>query len=92
PRMDREMAGLFEAYYTEIQGEGLISEGPPMHRVLPVGEAVPAQIDILPYQSATYLLEHARAWACWTASAACSKSWWARAVIGRPITAWRMRP
>ncbi|MBN1402339.1 MAG: 4Fe-4S ferredoxin, partial [Anaerolineae bacterium] len=29
PRMDREMAGLFEAYYTEIQGEGLISEGPP---------------------------------------------------------------
>jgi electron transport complex protein RnfB len=62
PRMDRELAELFEAYYTEVQGRGLVADGPPVHRVLPVGEAVPAQLDVLPYQSATDLIQHAQAW------------------------------
>jgi electron transport complex protein RnfB len=61
PRLDRELAELFEQYYQEIRG--LISaHAPPIHRIIPVEEAIPAGIEIYPYERATELLESAKAW------------------------------
>jgi ferredoxin len=59
--MDRELAELFEQYFQEVQG-GLVTGGPAIHRVIPVEEAVPAGVEIYPYEQATELLESAKAW------------------------------
>ena len=40
PRMDREMADLFEQYFLETKG-GILRERPALHRVIPVEKAVP---------------------------------------------------
>jgi Fe-S-cluster-containing hydrogenase component 2 len=65
PRLTAEMAQLFEDYYQETRGlaprQG--PTGPSVHRVLPVGEAVSAQLDILPYQRAVDMVNQAQAWA-----------------------------
>jgi Na+-translocating ferredoxin:NAD+ oxidoreductase RNF subunit RnfB len=61
PRMDVELAELFEQYFAEVHGL-LSAEGPPVHRVIPVEEAVPSDIEILPYESASQMLESAKAW------------------------------
>jgi H+/Na+-translocating ferredoxin:NAD+ oxidoreductase subunit B len=61
PRMDRELAELFEGYYQEIRG--LFSgHAPPIQRVIPVEEAIPAGIEVYPYERASELLENAKAW------------------------------
>lgn len=62
PRLDKELAMLFEQYYQEAQGR-FTSYPPSVHRVIPVEEAVPAGIEILPYERATQLLEGAKSWA-----------------------------
>jgi electron transport complex protein RnfB len=62
PRMDKEMAELFEQYYQEAEG-AFSRYGPPLNRVIPVEEAVPAGVEIYPYERATELLEGANAWA-----------------------------
>jgi len=61
PRMDTELAQLFEEYYCEAQG-AFTRYGPAVHRVIPVGEAVPADVEIYPYEQATELIENAKAW------------------------------
>ena len=61
PRMDLELAELFEEYFLQVKG-ALVDEGLPVHRVIPVEEAVSADIEILPYESASDLLESAKAW------------------------------
>jgi Fe-S-cluster-containing hydrogenase component 2/DNA-binding transcriptional ArsR family regulator len=61
PRMDEELAALFEQYFSETQG-GILREGPALHRVIPVGQAVPFQIEIQPYERANALLEGALSW------------------------------
>ncbi len=62
PRLDRELAMLFEQYFQESRG--LFTSIPPsVHRVIPVEEAVPADVEILPYERATELLEGAKSWA-----------------------------
>ena len=61
PRMDRELAELFERYFQEIRGL-FSAHSPSVHRVIPVEEAVPAGIQIYPYERATELLENAKAW------------------------------
>jgi hypothetical protein len=61
PRMDRELAELFEAYFQEVRG-AITLQAPPIHRVIPVAEAVPADVEIYPYEQATELLEGAKAW------------------------------
>ena len=61
PRMDAELALLFEEYYREAQG-AFTRYAPAVHRVLPVGEAIPADIKIYPYEQATELIENAKAW------------------------------
>jgi hypothetical protein len=40
PRMDEELAALFEEYFSETQG-GILRDVPAHHRVIPVGQAVP---------------------------------------------------
>ncbi len=61
PRLDRELAELVEQYFQEAQGF-LTRYAPPIHRVVPVEEAIPAGIEIYPYERATELLEGAKAW------------------------------
>ena len=61
PRMDRELAELFERYFQEARG-AIALYAPAVHRVIPVEEAVPAGIEIYPYERATALLEGAKAW------------------------------
>jgi ferredoxin len=62
PRMDAEYAELFEQYYCETQG-GLAREGPSLHRVIPVGQAIRAGLEVYPHERATELIENAEAWA-----------------------------
>jgi ferredoxin len=61
PRLDREMAELFEQYFQESQGF-IGRYSPAIHRVIPVEEAIPTGIEIYPYERATELLEGAKAW------------------------------
>ncbi|MBU1877668.1 MAG: 4Fe-4S binding protein, partial [Chloroflexi bacterium] len=61
PRLDAELATLFEQYYQEAQGS-FTRYAPPIHRVIPVEEAVPAGVEIYAYEQATALLENAQAW------------------------------
>ncbi len=62
PRMDAELAALFEQYYQESQGRIIIRETPSVHRVIPVEEAVPAGFEVYPLARARELLENAKAW------------------------------
>lgn len=62
PRMDAELAELFEAYLQESRGSTIY--GPtPVHRVIVVQEAIPVDVEVFPYESASALLEGAKAWA-----------------------------
>jgi Na+-translocating ferredoxin:NAD+ oxidoreductase subunit B len=61
PRMDDELAALFEQYISETRG-GILRDVPALHRVIPVGQAVPFQMEIHPYERATELLEGALSW------------------------------
>ena len=62
PRMDEELATLFEQYIQETHGGGITREAPAIHRVIPVEEAVPFDLEISPYERATELLEGAKSW------------------------------
>ena len=63
PRMDVELATLFEQYLQETGGAGIVREAPAVHRVIPVGEAIPFDLEIFPYERASELLETAKSWA-----------------------------
>jgi len=62
PRLDAELATLFEQYLQETQGGSIVREAPAVHRVIPVGEAIPVDLEIFPYERATELLESAKSW------------------------------
>ena len=49
PRMDKELAALFEDYYLE-SGGSMAAHEPPIHRVIPVQEAIPAGVEIYAYE------------------------------------------
>jgi Na+-translocating ferredoxin:NAD+ oxidoreductase RNF subunit RnfB len=61
PRMDAELAALFEDYFNETKGS-LLRDAPAHHRVIPVEKAIPFQIAIQPYECASALLEKALSW------------------------------
>ncbi len=63
PRLDVELATLFEQYLQETGGAGIVRDAPAIHRVIPVGEAIPVHLEIFPYEHATELLENAKSWA-----------------------------
>ena len=63
PRIDEEMALLFEQYYQETRGGGsIIQAAPPGHRVIPVEQSIAFEAEIFPHQRAAELLQGARAW------------------------------
>ena len=61
PRMDAEFAALVEQYFQETKG-GFVNLAPSVHRVIPVGEAVPFDLEIFPHEHATEMLENAKSW------------------------------
>jgi electron transport complex protein RnfB len=61
PRMDAELAALFEEYYQETQA-GITRGAPSVHRVIPVEKAIPFEPEIFPYERASELLEGAQSW------------------------------
>lgn len=61
PRMDRELAEVFEEYFQEMDG-GLGMYGPALNRVIPVAESVPAGVEVYHYEDAVGLLVDAKAW------------------------------
>lgn len=61
PRLDAEFAALFEQYYQETRA-GIVRDVPSIHRVIPVKEAIPFDLEIFPYERASELLEGARSW------------------------------
>jgi electron transport complex protein RnfB len=61
PRIDTEMATLVEQYFLETGG-AFLREGPALHRVIPVGEAIPFKLEIFPYEHASQILEGAKSW------------------------------
>jgi len=62
PRMDAELAALFEQYLQETRGGSFVRDAPAVHRVIPVGEAIPFDLEVFPYERATELLENAKSW------------------------------
>jgi ferredoxin len=62
PRMDAELAALFEQYIQETHGGSIVQAGPSVHRVIPVEEAIPIEIEVFPYERASELIEGAKAW------------------------------
>jgi electron transport complex protein RnfB len=62
PRMDAELAELFEQYYYETQGGGFVRTTPAVQRVIPVGEAIPVDVEVFPYEHAVQLIESAKSW------------------------------
>jgi electron transport complex protein RnfB len=62
PRMDAEMATLFEQYLQETQGGSIVRDTPAVHRVIPVDEAIPVNIEVFPYEQAAEIVGKAKAW------------------------------
>jgi electron transport complex protein RnfB len=62
PRMDAELAELFEQYLQETLGGGVVRDRPAVQRVIPVGEAIPHGLEVFPYERAAELLAKAKAW------------------------------
>jgi electron transport complex protein RnfB len=60
-RMDEELARLFEDYYQEAFHE-LLDMQPAIQRVIPVEQAVPVDIGVVPYETASQLLGQAQSW------------------------------
>jgi electron transport complex protein RnfB len=59
--LDAELARLFEDYMQQAFPEVLGAQ-PPLHRVIPVEEAVPVGVEILPYERASRYVGEAAAW------------------------------
>jgi len=62
PRLDVELATLIEQYFLETQGGSNSHSTPAINRVAPVEEAIPADLEIYPYERATAMLEAAKSW------------------------------
>lgn len=63
PRMDEELAAIFERYFQETRGAAITESQPAVHRVIPVEESIPFDLEIFPYERASQLLEGASSWA-----------------------------
>jgi len=59
--IDAELAELFEQYYLQAFGQ-MLAQGPSVHRVIPVNEAIPNTIEVRPYESVSAIIESCFAW------------------------------
>ncbi len=76
--IDAELARLFEDYFKSALGP-MIALEPQVHRVVPVNESVPVDLEIHPYESVMGLLDQAQAWG--VVDCICRKQ---KALIGEP--------
>jgi electron transport complex protein RnfB len=76
--IDVETARLFEEYYRRAFIYALTMD-PPAHRVIPVHESVPTNMEIRPFESAVGIIESAKAWG--VMDCLCRKQ---KALIGDP--------
>ncbi len=60
-RIDENMARLFEDYYQKAFTQALSTE-PSVHRVVPIGESVRMDMEIRPFESASDIVNGAKAW------------------------------
>jgi len=60
-RLDAELARLVERYFQRAFTRMLPVE-PQFHRVVPVGETIPVNIDVQPFESAASIVNQAQAW------------------------------
>jgi len=60
PYLDQEMAQLFEELVQETRGEGMLAPGPAIQRIIPVQESVDAEVDVLPYEAVSALLDQSK--------------------------------
>ena len=60
-RIDKELAELFEDYYQQAFGT-VVDIKPQFHRVIPVDETVDVDMEVLPYESVTSLIDQANSW------------------------------
>jgi NAD-dependent dihydropyrimidine dehydrogenase PreA subunit len=61
PRMNKEMAELFEQYFQETRGM-ITGEGLSVHRVIPVQESIQFEMEVFPYEKASDLIANAKSW------------------------------
>lgn len=61
PTIDAELARLFEDYYHRAFGQSVMVQ-PQVHRVIPVGESIPVDLEIHPYESAAAIVDRMAAW------------------------------
>lgn len=78
--IDAELAQLFEDYYQQAFGTVLAVQ-PQIHRVIPINETIKADLEIRPYESATEIVNNARAWG--VIDCICRKQ---KALIGEPCS------
>jgi electron transport complex protein RnfB len=60
-RLDAELARLTEEYMKR-GFESLLLVEPQFHRVIPIGESIPVEIDVHPFESAAGIVQRAQAW------------------------------
>ncbi len=61
PRLNEEMAALFEEYFQETEGS-IVGDGLSVHRVIPVLESIDFEMEVFPYEKASSLIENAKSW------------------------------
>lgn len=61
PRLDKEIAELFEQYFQETEGM-IAGKGLSVHRVIPVQESIDFEMEVFPFEKASDLLENALSW------------------------------
>ena len=59
--LDEEMAALFEEYYKQSFTE-VLRVKPQVHRVIPVNESIKVDMEVRPFESASDLVNSAKAW------------------------------
>lgn len=60
-RIDKELASLFEDYYTQSFVD-VLKVKPQVHRVIPIGESIKVDLEVRPYESASDIVDNAQAW------------------------------
>ena len=60
-RIDKELASLFEEYYTQAFVD-VLRVKPQVHRIIPINESIDVDMEIRPFESASSLVDGAQAW------------------------------
>lgn len=61
PNMDKEFAHLFEQYYKEALHH-MMTYKPSVHRVIPIEQTIPLNVEVMPYEQASSYLDNAQSY------------------------------